>query len=211
MNRSEIVTAAQSYTDRYDEELVGAIPAFLSVVESKVNTSLKTGAQSVRAQIPVVADQEYYALPCDFGGFRDIELVRGGVGSNGFGGNTLTYASPEFMNGAKVQNGLRGYYTIVANQLQIKPAVDGDLIEIVYYQKVSSLKNDTDSNWLSEDHPDAYIFGVCTEIAAFAKDDAGYVGYDMRFKESINNIIVDDQATRWSGPALQTQVDGLIV
>jgi hypothetical protein len=211
MNRAEIITAAQAYMDRYDDELVGAMSAFFSIVEAKVNTALKTGAQAVRSQIPVVADQEYYALPCDFGGFRDVELVKGGQGATGFGGDTLSYASPEFMNGVKTEHGLRGYYTVIANQLQIRPAVGGDLIEVVYYQKVPSLIKDEDSNWLSENHPDAYIFGVCTEIAAFAKDELAYTGYDTRFKASVTDIIIDDQVTRWSGPTLQMQVDGLIV
>jgi hypothetical protein len=211
LNRAEITTAAQAYMDRYDEELVDTMPAFFSVVEAKVNTALKTGAQAVRSQIPVVGGLEYYALPCDFGGFRDIELIRGGYSAKVFAGNTLIYASPEFMNGAQPEHDRRGYYTIIADQLQIRPAVEGDLIEIVYFQKVPSLKEDDDSNWLSENHPDAYIFGVCAEIAAFAKDDLAYAGYDARFRTSVNDIMVDDQVTRWSGPTLQVQVDGMIV
>jgi hypothetical protein len=211
LNRAEIITAAKAYMDRYDEELADTMSAFFKVVEAKVNTALKTGAQAVRSQIPVVDGLEYYALPCDFGGFRDIELIRGGHSANVFAGNTLVYASPEFMNGAQPEHDRRGYYTIIADQLQIRPAVEGDLIEVVYYQKVPSLIEDGDSNWLSENHPDAYIFGVCTEIAAFAKDDLAYAGYDARFKDSVGDIVFDDQVTRWSGPTLQVQVDGLIV
>ena len=220
MNRAEIVTAAQAYMDRYDEELVSTMPAFLSIVEAKVNTALKTGEQEVRAQIHLEDDQEYYGLPDDFGGFRDVELVKKGsanLGVNnstsGFGGKTLTYASPEYMNQLeRRQDGWhQAYYTIIANQIQVSPPANGDILEVVYYQKVPGLKEDTDSNWLSEKHPDAYIFGVCTEIAAFAKDEIAYTGYDERFKASVTDIIIDDQITRWSGPSLQIQVDGLIV
>ena len=70
---------------------------------------------------------------------------------------------------------------------------------------------DDESNWLSEKNPDAYIFGLCAEIAAFAKDDISFQVYDSRFKESLANITQDDQVTRWSGPALRVQVDGLTV
>jgi len=55
------------------------------------------------------------------------------------------------------------------------------------------------------------VFGLCAEISAFAKDEMGFQGYDARFKESLASITMDDQITRWSGPSLRTQVDGLIV
>ena len=45
MNYKQIKDAAQGYVDRYDQELVSAIPGFTKVVESKINTALKTGEQ----------------------------------------------------------------------------------------------------------------------------------------------------------------------
>ena len=50
-----------------------------------------------------------------------------------------------------------------------------------------------------------------TEISAFAKDDIAFASYDARFKESLNDITMADQVTRWSGPTMYVQVDGLIV
>ena len=75
MNYKEIVTAAQAYTDRYDEELLSAMPAFTRVIEGKINNALRTGDQSVRAQIWLQRDQEYYTLPADWGGARDVEIL----------------------------------------------------------------------------------------------------------------------------------------
>ena len=219
MDQSKVISASKAYTDRYDEELNDAIPAFLRIVESKINTAMKTGEQSVRAQIRLTANQEYYSLPADFGGFRDVELVRKGSGSidhhnaqSPIGGHTLVYLSPEEMN--KISRGQHQnnmYYTVVANQIQIAPPQTDDILEVVYYQLVPPLLNPTDTNWLSEKHPDAYVFGLCAEISAFAKDEMGFQGYDARFKESLASITMDDQITRWSGPSLRTQVDGLTV
>ena len=220
MNYSEIKKAAQSYTYRYDAEMEQSIQAFSRVVESKINTALKTGEQSVRAQIYLEDGQEYYGLPSDFGGFRDVELVKKGSANlgtsnaqSGFGGKTLTYASPEYMNQLeRRQDGWhQAYYTVIANQIQIAPPASGDVLEVVYYQNVPPLAEDDDSNWLSDKHPDVYIFGLAAEISAYAKDIESFAAYDGRFKESVSNIIIDDQITRWSGPTLRTEVDGLIV
>ena len=78
MNLKEIREAAQAYCDRYDEELVSAIPAFIKVVEAKINNALRTGDQSIRAQIYLERDQEYYGLPSDWGGARDVEILEEG-------------------------------------------------------------------------------------------------------------------------------------
>tara|TARA_R110000796_G_scaffold126749_1_gene241693 strand:- start:783 stop:1433 length:651 start_codon:yes stop_codon:yes gene_type:complete len=216
MNYGEIKTASQQYTDRYDSELVTAIPAFTSIVESKINTSLRVGKQSVRAQIWLENNEEYYGLPSDFGGFRDVEILSSGNNSlnnngGGGGGTPLTYLAPEEMNKLNRNQSVYRYYTVIANQIQIAPPTNNEILEVVYYSHVPPLSADTDTNWLSQAHPDVYIFGLCTEISAFAKDAEGFGGYDARFKECLAMITQDDQIERWSGPALRSQVDGMIV
>lgn len=211
MNYGEIKRIAQSYTDRYDQELVDAIPSFMKIVTGKINNALRTGDQSVRAQIWLLAGEEYYGLPDDWGGARDVEILPAGKRT---GGRTLVYLNPEEMNKVKREHPGRSrhnYYTIIAGQIQVAPPADGEVLEIVYYQRLPNLVNDEDSNWLCEKNPDALVFGLCTEIGAFAKDDATYMAYDARFKEALANITQEDQVTRWSGPSLRTRVDGLIV
>ena len=210
MNLKEITTAAQAYCDRYDEELVTSMPSFLKVVEGKINNALRTGDQSIRAQIYLERDNEYYGLPSDWGGARDVEILHQGEQH----GRTLTYLAPEEMNKLSRKNGGRNrhnYYTIIANQIQIAPPSDHEILEIVYYQRLPALEKDADTNWLTEKNPDAYIFGLCTEISAFAKDITSYETYKARFAESMIDITMEDQVQRWSGPALRVQIDGLVV
>ena len=212
MNYKEIVDAAKAYTDRYDEELASAMPAFTRVIEGKINNALRTGDQSVRAQIWLERDQEYYTLPCDWGGARDVEILHEGQQH----GRTLVYLAPEEMNKLKRERdslvrGRHNYYTIIAGQIQVAPPTDNERLEIVYYQRLPELNNDTDTNWLTEKNPDAYIFGLCTEISAFAKDDMAFAAYQQRFMDSLIDITQEDQVTRWSGPALRVQVEGMVV
>jgi hypothetical protein len=103
------------------------------------------------------------------------------------------------------------YYTIIAGQIQVAPPTDNQVLEVVYYQRLPELNEDGDTNWLTEKNPDAYIFGLCTEISAFAKDPMLFESYKMRFNEALMDITQEDQVTRWSGPALRVQLEGLIV
>ena len=212
MNYQEIVVASQAYTDRYDAELVDSMASFTRVVEAKINNALRTGDQSVRAQIWLRAGEEYYSLPCDFGGFRDVEILHEGQQH----GRTLVYLAPEEMNKISRQNnsaftGNHNYYTVIAGQIQVAPPADHQVLEVVYYQRLPELTEDDDTNWLTDKNPDAYIFGLCTEISAFAKDPMQFEVWKQRFNEAMIDITREDQVTRWSGPALRTQVDGLVV
>jgi hypothetical protein len=38
-----------------------------------------------------------------------------------------------------------------------------------------------------------------------------FESYKMRFNEALMDITQEDQVTRWSGPALRVQLEGLIV
>ena len=207
MNYKDIVVASQAYTDRYDAEMAVTIPAFTKVVEAKINNALRTGDQSVRAQIWLRSGEEYYGLPCDWGGARDVEILHKGEQH----GRTLVYLAPEEMNKLTRQHGEHNYYTIIAGQIQVAPPADNQVLEVVYYQRLPELKEDDDTNWLTEKNPDAYIFGLCTEISAFAKDPMQFEVWKQRFNEAMIDITREDQITRWSGPALRTQVDGLVV
>ena len=207
MNYKEIIDAAQAYTDRYDDELVNTMAAFTRVVEAKINNALRTGDQSVRSQIWLQRGKEYYSLPCDWGVARDVEILHEGQQH----GKTLVYLAPEEMNKLTRQHGEHGYYTIIAGQIQISPPADDQVLEVVYYQRLPPLESDEDTNWLTERNCDAYIFGLCAEISAFAKDPVLFEAYRVRFMDTLMDITQEDQITRWSGPALRTQVDGLVV
>jgi hypothetical protein len=207
MNYKEIIDASKAYTDRFDEELADSMTAFTRVVEAKINNALRTGDQSVRSQIWLRTGEEYYGLPCDWGGARDVEILNSGQQH----GRTLVYLAPEELNKLSRQHGEHNYYTIIAGQIQIAPPADDQILEIVYYQRLPALAEDEDTNWLTEKNPDAYIFGLCTEISAFAKDPMQFEVWKQRFNEAMIDITMEDQITRWSGPALRTQVDGLVV
>ena len=207
MNYLEVKEIALSYSDREsDAELPAKIDSFLRIVEARVDRVLKVQRMTVRTLLTTVAGQEYYGLPSDFAGLRDIE-VRSADTVDGEARDrvTLEYLSPEQMNSATgipaSQSNI--YYTIIANQLQISPPQDSNVLELVYYRKLPNLTENDNTNWLSEDNPDTYVFGLMVEISAFVKNEQSTALWDARFKESLAEIDLDDSKSRWSGTALQ--------
>jgi hypothetical protein len=200
MNYSEISNLALAYADRSDTEVTSKIDSFLKIVEARVNRVLKTRDMSSRTTIATVLDQEYYSLPTDFAGLRDIEFRDTATSDIRV---TMQYLTPDQMN-IVYSNGLSGhYYTLVANKLQISPTHDsGKIIEIVYYQKLVPLTSLATTNWLSASHPDVYTFGLLVEISSFVKDAEAKALWDVRFIDAVNAIQSDDDRIRWSGTPL---------
>lgn len=202
MNYAEIVALALSYADRTDAEVANRVDDFLRVVESRINRVLKTMEMSIRTSTITITDKEYYALPTDFEGLRDIEIRDSASSSYK---TTLQYLNPEQLNNISGIDGLKGiYYTIVANQIQIIPIqAPGKVIELIYYRKLIPISTTFPENWLSLYNPDAYVFGLLTEIHSFLKDKESIAMWDARFKEALAEIQFNDTSRRWSGTPMQ--------
>ena len=208
MNYTEIVDAAYSYADRQDPESRNNADLFLRAVENRLNNRLKVQKMSCRTQLMTRLNAEYYGLPPDFAGLRDIEISNPG---NSRGRCTLQYLNPEQMNNWSTASNQgrtdRIYYTIIADQLQIMPPQDGMTMEIVYYRNVPPLTPTDDENWVSIGQPNLYVFGMLVEISSFAKDKEAALLWEQRFMSEVNALTEEDQLNRWSGTPLQIRTD----
>ena len=200
---SEIKAVALAYSMRKDQETVEMMDSFLLMVESKMNRALDTKEMAYRTVLITSEDKGYYGLPDGFISMRDIQVeteISGGEK------NTPIYVSPEVMNNAISINSDVLIYTIIANQIQLHPVQDNQLLEIVYRKRIPALTSKEQSNWVSIQTPDAYIFGLLVEISSFAKDAEAAQLWNSRFDEVLNTLQREDDVNRWSGPALRIQL-----
>lgn len=201
MTYDELITQAKAYADRYDKEVADNMAAFFALAEARINRSIKVREMTSRARMRLNEGQEYYPLPADFAGMRDIELAP----TDG-ARKTLTYLSPEQANIIAESQGSFTGYTIIANQLHIVPDQGNSVVEIVYYQKLLPLGAENESNWLSESYPDAYLNAIMSEIELFVKNGDAFKLWTVRFNEVMAEIGMNDMKERWSGTPLQTRV-----
>lgn len=195
MNYSEIVSTALAYSDRADSVDVSSnIDNFLRIVESRVNRKLRTSNQTKRAQIVTSSSIDFYALPSDFAGLRNIESVIDTERAN------YEYVTPEKINVHISNNLSEKVYTIIGNSLQICPPLDDTVLEINYYQRIIPLTSTADTNWLSTVAPDAYVQGLLVEINSFVKDPDSAAIWEARFNTTVGELDLEDSKDRWSGP-----------
>ena len=204
MNYQQIKETALRYADRSDIDVIDRIDDFLAIVEARINSTIRIGNQSKRAAILVNTVTSYLGLPTDFLAMRDIQLSSDAFNSDP---KTMAYFSPEQMNKLRDQEGTTLAYTIIADQLQVYPMIDGSILEIVYYTRVPALTLTNPDTWLSAVAPNVYVFGLLVEINAFVKDATASELWDKRFLSELDNIKYMDQLDRWSGTALQIRIE----
>lgn len=200
---------ATRFADRQDEEIAVLYPQYLAMAEARINRVLKTREQSTRAYTPTVKDTRYYSLPPDYRGMRDVQMTHQTPQDPRLTTRPMFYISPQKYN--EIENSHvdgKLYYTVIANQIQILPAVDaGFTIEMVYYQKVPPLTETEPTNWMSADHPDIYIAALTGEISMFVKDYDAADKWFSRLNVAINELEVSDIKERWTGGDLTTRIE----
>jgi hypothetical protein len=210
MDYDDIVAAGISYADRFtDSEVIGNIDTFLRFGEARLSRLLKVRKASVRAILSVNPDADYYSIPSDFGGLRDIQLNC--IQPDGSEKRkTLRYMNPEQIEWKSQQtsNNDLGYYCIVADQIRVSPTVgSSDFLEIAYYQRILPLSPGNPNNWVSDDHPDLYLASLMYEIELFVKNHDVATGWEERLNKALDELGVTDVEERWSGTPLEIRTD----
>lgn len=197
MDYTEITDLAISFGDHTDVDTTSRIDKFILLVEARVNRYLKTQDMTARAQIVTNISKDYYGLPSDFAGMRLLSVP---------GDKKFRYLTPEKMVDVQGLDMAFYYFTVVAKQLRIYPKLDAKTMELVYLRKVPNLTALAPTNWISDNHPDLYIFGLLVEISSFNKDAEAKALWDDRFKETLEMIDIDDATSLWSSSTMETRL-----
>ena len=189
-NYTDLQASVADFLNRSD--LTTVIPDFITMTESELNRSLRVREMSVRTQAPI--DSQYVKLPADFLGMRNIELLTSPV-------TPLEYRNLQNLDIHRVGDatGKPIYYSISQNNIEFAPVPDGDYtIEIVYYQKVPPLATFA-TNWLLDNHPDAYLYGSLMHSAPYLQADERIGVWAGKYQQVIEQISTSDEKAKFSG------------
>lgn len=190
---------ALMYADRADDtDLIANLDLMLKVVESRINRVLNLQDLELKTTLPGVVGQTEYTLPTKWLSLRSIR-VRSSTATSG---RSLVPASIETINNAYT-NGADGcFYAIVGKKLLVYPTLAAtEVIEIDFLNRVEPLTAAAPDNPISINNPDCYVFGLESEIMAYAKNPDGFTLWDTRFKEALKEITIQNDIATWSGTA----------
>jgi hypothetical protein len=101
----------------------------------------------------------------------------------------IDYVHPAYL--PPVGRGYDRLFTIEGNTFKVRPVDDRTgAFEFHYYRKIPTITgNDGNSNWLLQEYPDVYLFGLLTELAALGRNAEMAQLYKARRDEVFAEII----------------------
>ena len=197
-NYTDLKSSIADFLNRSD--LTSVIPDFITMAEADMNRSLRTREMSVRTRS--VISSQYVKLPDDYLGMRNIELLTDPI-------TPLEFKNLHNLDIHRASNatGKPLYYSIMQNNIEFAPAPDGDYtLEILYYQTLKPLATYS-TNWLLDNHPDAYLYGSLAHSAPYLHSDERIGVWSGKYQQVIEQITASDEKAKFAGttPTIQFQ------
>ena len=187
MNYSELKTNIANYLNRSD--LTSEIDIFIDNTESELNSNLRVADMVKRST--ATAENQYLALPSDW-----LEAINIEISSNEF--RPLMQMSIEsldvYRKSINNKTGQPIYYAIVDNTLELAPSPDASYtLQLTYYGKIDALSDSNTSNFVSNNHPDVYIYGSLKHASVFLMEDERAPLFNAQFDKSLEEIRLQQQ------------------
>lgn len=190
---SDLSALIARYMDR--DDLGVDLAKFIVLVEAECNRVLRAVNQETKT-LWVISD-ETFQLPSDFRKLRKIHI-------EGEPDRPLVemspVAAPMIYTGEK---GLPRAYWLEGRVMTLAPPpLQTTTFRVTYFTRIEPLTPDTPVNWLLEEHPDVYVWGVLRQAAIYIRDPEAVATTDSLFNTAIEQLKLESRTDRFGGGPL---------
>ena len=192
MTYDSLTTTVLQYLERQDASVVNAIPTFITLCEFEIAQEIKTLGQlqvvnaTMNPNNPVIAKparwRKTVSMTIDTGTstqpvyLRKYEYLRNYWPNETQTGLPLYYADTDYDH----------WYVAPTPSLAYN-------FEVLYYERIAPLSSTNQTNWLTQNAPNAMLYGTLLQAMPFLKNDARQV-FQQKYTEAITSLKVEDVA-----------------
>jgi|TARA_R100000005_G_C4941099_1_gene165570 hypothetical protein len=196
MTYSELKTRIASYLNRSD--LTSELDGFIDQTEAELNRRLRAADMVKRAT--ATAELQYLSLPTDW-----LEVINVEITSNDF--KPVLQQSIESLDVHRAANdnitGQPIFYAIVDNTMEFSPKPDKEYtLQLTYYEKIAALSDSNTSNFVSNNHPDVYLYGALKHASLFLMEDDRAARFSALFEKALEEIRLQEESKEFSKGSL---------
>ena len=187
-NYNSLVEEASDHLDR--DDLTDKWPRFVQMVESYLKRRLRVLDMEEVSQASVTSED--VSLPDDCLSIRSISI-------DAAPDRPLRAVSP-----AEIASEFGGWagppvaYARIGNAIRLAPPPDEECtLTIVYLAAFTPLTTNSVTNWVLNNHPDIYFYGILAFACDFIQDSAGMQRYSALFEGSVQSLVDARNADRW--------------
>jgi len=187
---SNLITTIEQYLERSDAAVVNQIPVAITLCEFEIAQQMKSLGQQKVVESTLSIGNPVIAKPARWRKTVSFNVT----GPNG--PQPVLLRKYEYLLNYNTggSNGIPLYYADYDyNHWFISPAPDQAYpFEVLYYERIQPLDSTNQTNWITQNAPNAYIYGTLLQMMPFLKNDQRTV-FQEKYKEAIEVLINEDK------------------
>lgn len=196
MTYSELKTNIANYLNRSD--LTDQMDMFIDNVEGEVNRRVRRKEMIKRAT--ATADAQYLSLPNDW-----LEAINVEITSNNF--SPILQQSIEsldiYRKSINNKTGQPVYFAFVDDTMELAPTPDASYtLQLTYYGKIDALSDSNTSNFLSNNHPDVYLYGALKHASIYLMEDERIPMFTQQFEKALEEMRLEQEKSAFGKGSL---------
>lgn len=187
-----LTSTVLQYLERKDAAVVNAIPTFISLAEFEIAQEIKTLGQMQVANSQMTADNPILQKPARWRKTVSMSVTVDGKKQ------PVYLRKYEYLKNFwpdADQTGIPEYYADTDWEhwfLAPTPSTDFEF-EVLYYERVAPLSSTNQTNWITQNAPNAMLFGTLLQAMPFLKNDQRTI-FQQKYTESLQALKTEDVA-----------------
>ena len=191
MTYSSLTSIVLQYLERSDTAVVNAIPTFITLAEFEIAQEIKTLGQLQLVQSQVSTGNPVLQKPA-----RWRKTVSLNITDSGGNKNPVLLRKYEYLTNYWPNNTLTAqplYYADTDwDHFYLAPTPDqAYAFELLYYERIQPLSSTNQTNWLTQNAPNAMLFGTLLQAVMFLKNDQRTI-FEQKYQEAIQALKTED-------------------
>ena len=190
MTYDSLTSSIQQYLERRDKAVVDAIPTFITLAEFEIAEQVKTLGQLQLVTATMTANNPVLQKPA-----RWRKTVSMNVTINGKREPVLL-RKYEYMKNywpdASQSDAPRYYADTDWDHWYLAPTPADDYpFEVLYYERIAPLSETNQTNWLTQNAPNAMLFGALLQAMPFLKNDQRQI-FEQKYTQALQALKAED-------------------
>jgi hypothetical protein len=191
MTYDSLTLIVLQYLERSDQATINAIPTFITLAEFEIAQEIKTLGQLQIASATMTSGNPVLQKPSRWRKTVSFNIT-----------NTSGVRSPvllrkyEYLTNYSTNNTVTGiplYYSDTSWDFwYVAPTPDQAYsFEVLYYERIQPLSSLNQTNWLTQNAPNAMLFGTLLQAMPFLKNDQRQI-FQQKYLEAIKSLKDED-------------------
>lgn len=187
-----LTSTVLQYLERRDRATVDAIPTFITLAEFEIAEQVKTLGQLQVAESTMLADNALLQKPARWRKTVSMSVTVGGKKK------PVLLRKYEYLKNYwpdETATDVPLYYADTDwDHWYLAPTPDQDYaFEVLYYERISPLSSTNQTNWLTQNAPNAMLFGTLLQAMPFLKNDQRQI-FQQKYTEALQALKGEDVA-----------------